>query len=319
MRHAVPRFIVLVLCAAACGASFAQEDDAASAPTAASAPRAPLPAGEPIAIPMAGVGVFGRDLSMVGLAWRPAGPGPFPVVVFSHGRAPDAVDRARLKVGISNAQLRYWLARGDAVVAPIRPGYGATGGGDVESNGVHFDSFGICRSVPDYRQSAAAERRAMDATLAWLHDQPWADSRRVLLVGQSAGGMTSVVGGAQAPAGVVGVVNFAGGTGGNPTLSPGRSCDPDQLGRLYAELGRLTTVPNLWVYAQNDQFFGPDAPVAWHAAFAKGGSRTTFVHAPAVADGDGHGLSRHAPALWAPYVDAFLATVPFDNGPQAAR
>ena len=45
------------------------------------------------------------------------------------------------------------------------------------------------------------------------------------------------------------------------------------------------------------------------------GSRTNFVHAPAVADGDGHGLSRHAPRLWAPYVEAFLATIAFDTPP----
>ncbi len=307
------------LLALASGPSAAQEDDAASAPTpaaaAASAARAPLPAGDPISIPLHGAGFFGRDLDMTGLLFRPPGPGPFPVVVFSHGRAPDAVDRARLKVGISNAQLRYWLARGDAVVAPIRPGYGATGGGDAETNGAHFDAFGNCTSVPNYRSAATAARRTVDATLEWLRAQPWADARHVLLAGQSAGGLTSVAAGAQAADGVVGYVNFAGGNGGNPSLSPGRSCDPAQLGRLYGEYGAATRVPSLWVYAENDQYFGRDAPVAWHAAFAQGGSRSTFVHAPPVADGDGHGLSRHAPALWAPYVDAFLATIEFDRPP----
>ena len=132
---------------AAIGASFvlpafAQESETAL--PAASVAAAPLPAGETVSIPLAGGGMFGGNLAMVTQVFRPPGDGPFPVVVFSHGRAPDAADRAHVKIGISNAQLRFWLARGDAVVSPIRPGYGATGGGDPENNGAHFDAFGRC-------------------------------------------------------------------------------------------------------------------------------------------------------------------------------
>ena len=241
----------------------------------------------------------------------PAGDGPFPVVVFSHGRAPDAVDRARLKLGASNAQLHFWLARGDAVVAPIRPGYGITGGTDHENSGARFDASGHCTTRPDYPGTAAAAVRSVDATLAWLRTQPWADTRHVLLVGQSLGGLTTVAAAAKPRDGVVGYINFAGGAGGSPSLSPYHNCDPDQLTALYGEFGRTTTIPSLWVYAENDQYFGPDAPVAWHASFARGGSKTTFVHAPPVADNDGHGLSRHPARLWAPEVDRFLATIDF--------
>ena len=306
------RAALAVACASLLGvAAFAQQADGV-APAAS----APLPAGDTVSIAVTGAGMFGGDVAMTAQVFRPAGDGPFPVVVFSHGRAPDAVDRAHLKGGISNAQLRFWLARGDAVIAPIRPGYGATGGADVENSGAHFDSFGHCTATPDYRKTAAAAARTVDATLAWLRSQPWADAHHVLLVGQSMGGLTTVAAGARPLDGVVGYINFAGGGGGSPTLSPGHNCDPNQLTEVYGEFGRSTAIPSLWVYTMNDQYFGPDAPVAWHAAFARGGSRTTFVHAPAVADGDGHGLSRHAQRLWAPYVDAFLATIDF---PAAAR
>jgi dienelactone hydrolase len=150
------------------------------------------------------------------------------------------------------------------------------------------------------------------ATVSWLRGEPWADARLVLLVGQSVGGLATVAAAAQHPAGVVGYVNFAGGTGGNPEHSPGRSCDPDQLTRLYAAYGRATTIPNLWVYAENDQYWGAAQPATWHAAFAGGStSRTTFVHAAPVPDGDGHGLSRHASRLWAPTLDAFVSSIGF--------
>ena len=261
----------------------------------------------------------GEVAQMVTTWFVPPGKGPFPVVLFSHGRAPDAVDRAHLKVGISHAQLRFWLARGNAVVSPVRPGYGVTGGPDGENSGSHFNSFGQCTTTPDYRKVATAAVRSVDATLAWLRAQPWADTHHVLLVGQSMGGLTSVAAGARPVDGVVGYINFAGGAGGNPTGSPGHSCDAGQLTEIYGEFGRATVMPSLWVYTMNDQYFGPDAPAAWHESFARGGSRTTFVHAPAVADGDGHGLSRHAQRLWAPYVESFLATIDFPATGAARR
>jgi dienelactone hydrolase len=241
----------------------------------------------------------------------PAGPGPFPVVVFSHGRDPSAAGRASLALGVSRAQVLYWLSRGVAVVSPLRPGYGRSSGGDVESAGVSFDRTGRCVGHPDFRKTADVAARSVEATLQWLRSRSWADASAVLLAGQSAGGLATVAAAARGPAGVVGYVNFAGGTGGNPERAPGASCDPGQVEALYADYGRTTTVPNLWVYALNDQYWGPVVPRAWHAAFARGGSPTTFVEEPPVPDGDGHGLSRHAPALWAPAVDGLLARLGF--------
>ena len=275
----------------------------------AAAAQAPLPPAQVVTLPVREAS--GDIAQMVTAYFLPPGPGPFPVVLFSHGRAPGDAARAALKQGVSKAQLRYWLGKGVAVVSPIRPGYGESTGGDVEDSGVHYDKFGRCTGKPDFRRTADAALRTVPATLDWLRAQPWADARDVLLVGQSVGGLTTVAAGAQPLPGVVGYVNFAGGSGGNPERSPGASCDPDQLTQLYAGYGRTTTLPNLWVYAANDQYWGPDEPRAWHAAFARGGSASTFVQAPAVADGDGHGLSRHAPELWAPALDSFVGRIGF--------
>ena len=254
----------------------------------------------------------GGEVDRMRVTWfLPPGPGPFPVVLFSHGREPSPKGRAELAVGVSRAQAMFWLARGVAVVSPVRPGYGASTGRDLEAADLDFDDAGRCVGHADFRKTADAAARSVDATLRWLRRQPWADASAVLLVGQSVGGLATVAAGARDLPGVVGYVNFAGGTGGNPERSPGASCDPGQLEALYAGYGRATTVPNLWVYATNDQFWGAAAPRDWHTAFARGGSPSTFVQAAAVPDGDGHGLSSHAPALWAPAVDAFLAQFGF--------
>lgn len=249
----------------------------------------------------------GAQAGMVVRWFLPPGPGPFPVVVYSHGRDPSAAGRARVGLGIGPAQLLFWRARGVAVVTPVRPGYGASGGVDVEDPGVHLDATGRCVGQAEFAREADAAVHAVDATLAWLRGQPWADAREVLLEGQSVGGLATVAAAARELPGVVGYVNFAGGTGGNPERVPGHSCDRDQLAALYAGYGRTTTVPNLWVYALNDRYWGADAPREWHAAFARGGSPTRFVQEPPVPDDDGHELAAHPAALWAPAVDAFLA------------
>lgn len=273
------------------------------------APAAPRPAWNTgvqrarIAVPEAA----GAPARMVVQWFLPAGPGPFPVVVFSHGRDPSAAGRARIGLGIGRAQVQFWRARGVAVVVPLRPGYGESGGADREDPGVHFDDAGHCVGQAAFAQAADAAAQAVDATLAWLRTQPWAEADDVLLVGQSVGGLATVAAAAHAPPGVVGYVNFAGGAGGNADRSPGASCDSAQLEALYADYGRATTVPSLWVYAVDDRFWGAEAPRQWHAAFARGGSPTRFVQATALADGNGHELSAHAPALWAATVDGFLA------------
>lgn len=248
---------------------------------------------------------------MVTTWFVPPGKGPFPVVVFSHGRASGESARDGLALGISRSQLRYWLGKGAAVVSPVRPGYGESSGDDLENSGTRHDPDGRCVGTPDFLRTAGAAASTIAATLQWLKSQPWADAGDVLLVGQSVGGMATVAAGAQSLPGVVGVVNFAGGAGGNPERAPGASCDPGQIEAMFAGYGKATTVPSLWLYALNDQYWGPEVPRAWHAAFAAGGSPSTFVQEPAVPDGDGHGLSRHDPALWAPAVDAFLAKLHF--------
>src|SRR6185369_12065981 len=117
--------------------------------------------------------------TMVAEVFRPEGAGPFPVVVFSHGRAPSRSAREALRHGASEAQLRYWLARGAAVVAPIRPGYGVTGGADAEASGSRIDAQGRCVGKPDFRKTAEAASAAVLATVSWLRGEPWADARLV--------------------------------------------------------------------------------------------------------------------------------------------
>jgi dienelactone hydrolase len=155
--------------------------------------------------------------------------------------------------------------------------------------------------------SSAAVRAAID----WARLQPWAHRDRLLLVGQSVGGLATVVTASQAPPGVVGFVNFSGGTAGFPDKRPGASCAEAALTDLFRRAGSRVRVPNLWLYAENDRYWGSEAPRAWHAAFASGGGATRLVMTPPVPNEDGHRLMLRGGRMWSVHVDAFVAGLGF--------
>lgn len=257
---------------------------AAALSTCAIACATPGRAAETVQIPS-------RNGTMVAEVFKPSTPPPYPVVVFSHGRSGDPATRAALSHPMPAHHVSFWTARGVAVVAPIRPGYGATGGPDVEANGVSH-----CNGVPNYARTAGNAALAIEATVAWVRQQSWARPKAILLEGQSVGGLGTVAAAAHHPPGVVAYVNFAGGSGGDPDRTPGASCRPDLLTALY---GRSTSsLPGLWFYAANDEYWGAEAPRAWASAYRAGGGRAQFVFTAPTPNGKGHSLLRSAPSLY---------------------
>lgn len=236
--------------------------------------------------------------AMVTDVFLPRGKGPFPVVVYSHGRDGDPLGRARMHHALRDSLAAFWTGKGIAVVAPMRPGYGQTGGSDVEDHGA-------CSRGPDFHRTGTEAARAIVATVDWVRQQSWAKPNRILLVGQSVGGLGTVAAAAESPPGVVGYVNFAGGTGGDPKASPGKSCRPDLMTELYGEYGGETRLPGLWFYASNDLFWGPDAPKQWGQAYnGHGGHASLNFTGPS--GSNGHNLMVDSPGLWQGKVSAFL-------------
>jgi hypothetical protein len=133
---------------------------------------ASLPAPQEVTIPLPGAGLFGSTLDMPALLYRPAGDGPFPVLLFSHGRAGSTQERHQLKHPLGRSQIAYWLGKGFIIVAPIRPGYGNTGGGDPEYHSAHMLAPGQCSGHPDYRHTAEAGGAAVQAAIRWIARSP---------------------------------------------------------------------------------------------------------------------------------------------------
>lgn len=223
--------------------------------------------------------------------------GARPLAVVNHGRAPEAASRAAMGRARYAAASRWLVRQGFIVAVPTRIGYGVSGGEDVEDTGGCTGK----RYEPGYAAAAAQ-------TLAVLQHMRSRDDvlkERTLVLGQSYGGTTAVAVAALAPPGVAAAINFAGGGGGNPKTQPGRPCAPHLLERLFAGYGRTARLPTLWVYTENDLFFGPTLPREWFEAFRRAGGHGEFVQFAAAGD-DGHSLFTVAPATWQPVVADFL-------------
>lgn len=253
-----------------------------------------------------GAALLAGDAEMVTQVFKPAGAGPFPVVVYSHGRAESDVQRRQMTRPIPLGHVRYWTDKGFAVVAPIRPGYGATGSFDRENSGARYDDLGNCRSLPDFERAAEHAREATLAAIDWVRGQDWARRDFIVLEGTSMGGLTTVATAAVNPPGVVGYINFAGGAGGDPQRAPGKSCGAKAMVSVMASYGKTTRVPGLWLYAENDRYWGPEAPRAWFDAFAAGGSPARMVMTAPVPDTDGHMLLLRGGRLWSVHTDRFI-------------
>jgi dienelactone hydrolase len=240
---------------------------------------------------------------------RPEGPGPYGAVVLNHGvpvsqRERDSTSSAHFAVSAP-----VFARRGYVVMMPLRRGFGKTGGEFAED-------AGPC-SNPNFE--AGEENAAADVMAAYDYARllPYVDPSRMILAGQSAGAMASIfAAGTRAPRGLLAVLSFAGGRGGNPNLSPGVPCAIEPLAQVFDVLGKTVRAPVLFHYAQNDRYFSPPVTRQWYERFAAGGARAEYVVQPPFGD-DGHFLFADLVGVrhWLPTVERFLAAngIPFER------
>lgn len=234
--------------------------------------------------------------------FRPNGPGPFPLAVFNHGR-PTAENRASQGRSRPLAFARYMVAKGFVVIAPTRIGYWET----YVPRGFDPENAGSCRDLhPEATASAASDE--VLATVAYAKSLPYVDTSRWIVAGVSVGGLASIATVGRHPEGLVGGINFSGGTGGDPATHPRESCRPDRIAALYASQGATSTVPMQWLYWDGDLYWGDQAPETWFKAWQAAGGRGEMVRFDAL-DRDGHqGFSRDV-EHWLPEVERFMGSI----------
>jgi dienelactone hydrolase len=233
--------------------------------------------------------------SFEALLVRPDGPGRFPLALINHGSPRSGADRPNMTPLSMLPEAIEFARRGWAAVVVMRRGYGGSGGGWAED-------YGACNS-PDYLGAAASAAADLKTATAFLVRRPDIDGSRIISAGVSAGGFATIALTADAPAGLVAAINFAGGRG---SLKPDEVCGHDRLIEAYRAMGKKSRIPMLWVYAENDHFFGPQLAQRLRQAFTSSGGIVEFVRAPAFGE-DGHALfSQAGIPIWTGYVDTFL-------------
>jgi dienelactone hydrolase len=240
---------------------------------------------------------------------RPEGQGPYGAVVLNHGTPGSASSRARESSELLIQSAAVFARRGYVVVMPLRRGFGATGGDFAEDPGT-------CAN-PDYRKG---EQNAADDVMAayeYARALPYVDGKRMILAGQSAGGMVSVVAaGTRNPEGLVAVLSFAAGRGGNPDFRPGVPCAIEPVAKLLESVGKNVRVPVLLHYAENDLYFNAATSRLWYERFAAAGARAEYVLQPAFGR-DGHYIFSETLGVryWLPAVEQFLGRhgIPFER------
>lgn len=238
----------------------------------------------------------GRSYVLAALVMRPAQPGRHPLALLTHGTPRDPKDRATREPSGQSEMALEFARRGYIAIAVQRRGYGLSDGPYAESPG------GNCET-PDYTIPLRAGAADLQGALAWARRQAYVDGGTVIALGPSAGGFAALGLAAERPAGLKAVISFAGGRG---SSAPDELCNEARLTDAFAQLGRAVAVPSLWIYAENDHFFGPRVARGFLQAYTRGGAKADFVMMPAFGD-DGHYLSgRAGTALWRPVVDRFL-------------
>jgi pimeloyl-ACP methyl ester carboxylesterase len=139
-----------------------------------------------------------------------------------------------------------------------------------------------------------------------LQARPEIDGQRVLVSGQSAGGYSSMHIASLGLPGVVGVINFSGGR-----TDAVRAGEPGYKNAMmidgFAQLGRVTRVPALLVFGENDRVYSDLSVRASHEAFVAAGGKAELVMVR-TKGGDGH-FAYHEPELWRPALQTYLTTL----------
>ncbi|MFM0519268.1 prolyl oligopeptidase family serine peptidase [Caballeronia jiangsuensis] len=233
------------------------------------------------------------DIALETTVFKPDGAGPFPMIVFNHGKLPgDSHAQPRNR---PVALAREFVRHGYVVVVPNRRGF-AGSGGEYAGHGCDVEANGF------------AQAQDVAATVAYMSEQSYIDKTRIVVAGTSHGGLTTIAYGARdavAAPGVRGLINFSGGLRQDECTGWQKN-----LVSAFGEYGQNVRLPSLWLYGDNDSVWQGDLSVQMYTAFTSHGARANMVDFGTYKN-DAHRLvgDRDGVQIWWPRVKAFLAQI----------
>lgn len=241
----------------------------------------------------------GKIVELETTIYKPPGNGPFPLLLMNHGKNPG---NARTQPRSRHLQIAsVFVHRGFVVAIPMREGFAASGG--------QYPRDGC-----DVRRHAFDEAKDSAAALNELVKLPYVDRSRILIAGQSDGGLVTMALSTRQIPGVLGVINFSGGL--RMKTCPGWQ---QNLVSTYSSIGKLARYPSLWFYGDNDQLWPQPMPQQMFSAYTS--QATGTASRARMVDIGSFGKNSHDFAdskdgvkLWYPQVKTFVHSLglPFE-------
>lgn len=240
----------------------------------------------------------GKPVHLEIVTFTPAGDGPFPLAVLNHGSTGRGTDPQSFTKTWVDPRLAVFLnERGWMVAFPQRRGRG-------RSEGLYDEGFYADRTrgyTCDSEISLRGAERALDdlyAAVAALRHRGDVAQSRILIGGQSRGGVLSIAYSGRHPDQVAGAINFVGGWLGDGCSSA--HLVNTTLFKQGAGFGRQT----LWLYGRNDPFYTIQHSRKNFEAFESAAGEGLFMEFD-VPGGYGHGLIGYD-ALWSEPIERYL-------------
>jgi len=240
----------------------------------------------------------GKQVSLEVVIFKPAGPGPFPALLFNHGSTgrgdnPELFTRTWTSLGVA----RFFNERGWLVAFPQRRGRG-------NSEGLYDEGFepDRLRYTCTPKLSLAGLERAMqdiDAAVEYVKNRKDVDPSRMLIGGQSRGGILAIAYAGSRSQHFIGAINFVGGW-------IGEGCkDVRAINTATFKHGAGFKKPTLWLYGENDPFYSlPHSRSNFDAFVGERGNGTFLTYS--LGEGKNGHLLIGSPELWQSAVSAYL-------------
>ncbi|MEO8874580.1 MAG: alpha/beta fold hydrolase [Polyangiaceae bacterium] len=226
-------------------------------------------------------------LTLHGYVWRPPGAGPFPTIVFNHG--------SEKQPGTKYDQAQFFVSHGFALFVPHRRGQGSSSDvapylGDLLDGGAQ-DSTVIVDAL-------GAQTDDVMAAVAYAATLPYADPKRIAVVGCSFGGIEALLA-AERGTGIVAAVDFAG-------AAPTWKTNVPLQDRMKVA-ARNAKVPVFFIQARNDFDLLPSRILSEEMTTAGKPERVKIYPPNGTKPADGHAFCHggNAPA-WGDDVLDFL-------------
>jgi dienelactone hydrolase len=243
----------------------------------------------------------GEQITLEMVTFKPAGPGPFPTLVFNHGSTGIGNDPSLFTSTVTSPALaKHFTDRGWMVVFPQRRGRG-------KSNGLYDEGFEPDRSqysddpryaLPGFEHALLDVACVVDHLLA----RPDVDHGNLLIGGHSRGGFLALAFAGIRPDLFGGVLNFVGG------WVDEHGPASEMINPVIARRGARFPGPTVWLYAENDPFYSVAHSRKNFHAFEVAGGQGQFHVLETSPGQDGHHILSLT-SLWGPVVDGLLELV----------